>query len=105
MKPLLVVWSIFEAGVLVGVALLIALRFPENHVAFDVRSLHIVAAFGMLLSILYRSRSPLAARLVVLNLLFAALIALVDQGNILVDDEEWTRRGMPPPFSLGRSRP
>ncbi len=105
MKQFLIVWGILEAISLAGVVLLIAQRFPDNHLSFDVRTIYFIAAVGLLFSLFHwhRTRSRQTARFVLLNLLFAAAIALVDQGNLLVDYEEWIRRGMPPPFSFGAS--
>lgn len=82
-----------------ALAIAVLQRAPSNHIGVDPRWLGLVLLPAIMIIGVgtwrhARATPVLACTLV--TLLFAVALVLVDQMNLLVQYDEWLRRGMPP---------
>ncbi len=90
---------LIECLAAVGLVVAVAQRTPSNHIGVDPRWLGLVVLPAIIIISVgiwrhVRAAPVLACTLV--TLLFAVALVLVDQLNLLVQYDEWLRRGMPP---------
>lgn len=83
-------------GALVAIVLL---RGPSNHVGYDPRWLGIAALPAILAICVAVARRIAGTAVLVCTLttvIFIVVLLLVDQLNVIVQYDEWIRRGIPP---------
>ena len=89
-------------GTITIVGVVIATRYPANHVGFDVRWLYGLAGVGVLwCAFVWLTRAAPGWLIVAVVVLSAGLVGVVlaaDGLNLFVEYETWLKRGMPGPF-------
>jgi hypothetical protein len=70
-------------------------RYPVNHVGFDIRGTWAVCLIAPLVALRWRLRPWMVALIVVVSGLLALEVFVFDHFNVLVQYERWCDRGMP----------
>jgi len=81
-----------------ALAIAVLHRAPSNHIGFDPRWLGIAAAPAIIvigMGVWRRARVAPVLACMLMTLIFVVALVLVDQLNLLVQYDEWLRRGMP----------
>lgn len=92
------VCCVIECIATVTLATAVALRGSSNHIGFDPRWLGIIVLPAIIvvgIGVWRRSGAAPVLACTLATLLFVVALILVDQLNLLVQYDEWLRRGMP----------